>query len=137
MAFSDSQDNAIIIHGENKSELVLASAAKKGDGLGWSAGWQRALATADSNIHMRYVAGEDGATGQTIKVYSGKTLIDGTRFSGATAGGALYVAEGTDVGKYTQTAPSTSGDVYTIVGYMISATEAVLTPGRNVDVVKA
>ncbi len=63
----------------------------------------------------------------------GITIIKGSRFSGATAGGAMYVAESTSVGKYTQTAPSTSTDSNKIVGYALSATEVVILPNHNVD----
>ena len=133
MAFSDSQANAVIDYGENEAEVTLASAAKVGDAIGWSSGWQRALGTTANVIAMRCVAGEDGATGQRIKVYFGKVGISGSRFSGGTAGAALYVAEGTDVGEYTETAPSDTGDSTTKVGYMISANEATLIPNRNVD----
>ena len=135
MSFSDSQDNGVIDYGEDEAEVKLASAAKVGDALGWSSGWQRALGTTAGVIAMRCVAGEDGSTGQRIKVYFGKVGISGSRFSGGTAGSALYVAEGTSVGKYTETAPSDTGDSTTVVGYMISANEATLIPNRNVDTV--
>ena len=135
MAFADSQANAVIDYGEDEAEVTLASAAKIGDAIGWSSGWQRALATTAGVIAMRCVAGEDGATGQRIKVYFGKVGISGSRFSGGTAGSALYVAEGTDVGKYTETAPSDTGDSTTKVGYVISANEAILIPNRNVDTI--
>ena len=133
MAFADSQANAVIDYGEAEAEITLASAAKVGDAIGWSSGWKRALATAGSVVHMRCVAKENGSTGQKIKAYFGKVSIRGTRFSGGTAGAELYVAEGSDNGKYTETAPSDTGDVNTVVGYVISANEATLIPNRNVD----
>ena len=135
MAFADSQANGIIDFGENTAKIKLASAAKIGDCIGWSSGWQRALGTTAGVIAMRCVAGEDGSTGQIIEAHFGKTGMSGTRLSGGTAGSALYVAEGTDVGKYTETAPTTTSDSNTIVGYMVSATEAILIPNRNVDTV--
>ena len=137
MALSDSQANGIIDYGENEAEITLASAAKVGDCIGWSSGWQRALGTTAGVIPMRCVAGEDGATGQKIKAYFGKVGLSGSRFSGGTAGAALYVAEGTSVGKYTETAPSDTGDSTTKVGYMISANEATLIPNRNPDTTAA
>lgn len=137
MALTDAQKNGVIDYGENEAEVKLASAAKVGDALGWSSGWQRSLATAGSVIVMRCVAGEDGVSGQTIKAYFGKVGISGSRFSGGTAGSALYVAEGTDVGKYTETAPSDANDSTTIVGYMLSANEATLIPNRNADTLHA
>jgi len=133
MALADSQANGVIEFGENETLLKLAGTVKVGDAVGWSSGWVRALATTGTAIQQRYVAGEDGASGQRIKAYSGKVLLGGSRLSGGTAGAALYVAESTDNGKYTETAPTTTGDCDTIVGYMISATEAALIPGRNTD----
>lgn len=135
MPITDSQANGVIDYGENEAEITLASAAKVGDALGWSSGWQRALGTTAGVIAMRCVAGEDGVTGQRVKAYFGKVGISGSRFSGGTAGAALYVAEGTDVGEYTDTAPSTEGDSTTIVGYTLSANEVMLIPNRNVDTV--
>lgn len=137
MAITDSQANGVIDYGENGAEIKLASAAKVGDCIGWSSGWQRALGTAAGVIAMRCVAGEDGVTGQKIKAYFGKVGISGSRFSGGTAGAALYVAEGTSVGKYTDTAPIDAGDSTTIVGYTLSANEATLIPNRNADTLHA
>ena len=133
MAFADAQDNATILHGQDEATITLAGTVKKGDALGFSSGWKRALATVGSVVQMRCVAGSDGVSGQDITAYFGIVVVGGSRFSGATAGGALYVAEGTDSGKYTQTAPTTSGDANKIVGYMLSATEAVLLPNHNDD----
>ena len=133
MAFVDGQDSGIIKYGEDPADIILAGAVKIGDALGKSAGWKRALATATSVVQMRCVAGEDGSTGQKIKAYFGLTVLSGTRLSGGTSGSALYVAEGSDNGKYTETAPSTTDDANTKVGYMISATKAVLIPNYNQD----
>lgn len=133
MAFADSQASGVIDYGEDVANITLAGAAKLGDTIGWSAGWKRALATVGTAIQLRCVAGEDGATGQRIKVYFGKTTISGSRFSGGTAGSALYVAEGTSNGKYTETAPSDTGDCNTIVGYVLSDNEVVVLPNRNTD----
>ena len=68
MAFADAQANGVLDYGEGEAELKLATAAKVGDCIGWSSGWKRALGTAAGNIHMRCVAGEDGSTGQRIKI---------------------------------------------------------------------
>ena len=133
MAFADAQASGVIDYGENEAEIKLAGTVKVGDAVGWSSGWVRALATTGTAIQMRCVAGQDGASGQKIKAYFGKTFLGGSRLSGGTAGSALYVAEGTDNGKYTETAPDTTGDCDTVVGYMISATEAAMIPGRNTD----
>ena len=135
MAFGDSQANAVIDFREDEAEIKLAGTVKVGDAVGWSSGWQRALGTTGGVIAMRCVAGEDGVSGQKVKAYFGKVGISGSRFSGGTAGAELYVAEGADVGKYTETIPTTAGDSTTVVGYMISANEAILVPNRNVDTV--
>ena len=111
MAFADAQDNAIITYGAEPTTVKLAGTVKKGDAIGFSDGWKRALATSGSVVQMRRVAGEDGASGQEITAYGGLVIIEGERFSGGTAGSALYVAEGSDNGEYTETAPTTSGDL--------------------------
>lgn len=133
MAFADAQANSIIDYGEDESIITLAGTAVIGDAIGWSSGWKRALATTGTAIQLRCVAIEAGTTGQRIKACFGKTVISGTRFSGGTAGAALYVAEGTSNGKYTETAPTDTGDCNTKVGYVLSANEAVLIPNRNTD----
>ena len=133
MAFADSQANGVILYGEGEAQIVLAGTVKLGDALGYSGGWVRALATASAVIQMRCVAGEDGVSGQTIVAYFGKTLLGGSRFSGATDRGALYVAEAALSGQYTQTAPSTATDATTIVGVAVGATQGLLTPNFNVD----
>jgi len=134
---TDAQDNGVIDYGEDEAIVTLAGTAELGDAIGWSSGWKRALATVATAIQLRCVAGENGVSGQRIKVYFGKTSISGARFSGGTAGAALYVAEGTDNGKYTETIPTTSGDCTTKVGYVLSANEAMILPNRITDSVKA
>lgn len=133
MAFSDAQANCVIDYGEDEALITLAGTVKLGDAIGWSDGWKRALATVGTAIQLRCVAAEDGVANQEIKAYFGKTLISGSRFSGGTAGSALYVAEGTDNGKFTESAPTDTGDCNTVVGYVLSANEAVLIPNRNSD----
>ena len=78
----------------------------------------------------------DGKSGDKIVAYFGKVRLGG-RISGMTVGNPLYVAEGTDNGKYTETAPTTSGDATKIVGYSISATEAVIDANANADTTAA
>ena len=133
MAFADAQKNGLIKYGDEPATITLAGTVTKGDALGFSSGWVRALATTGSVVQMRCVAGEDGVDNQKITAYFGTTIVEGERFSGATIGGALYVAEGTDNGKYIQTAPSTTGDANKKVGYALSATEMAITPNANVD----
>lgn len=133
MAFADAQTGAVIFSGETPALILLAGAVSRGDAVGFSGGWKRALATTGSIVQMRCVAAEDGVTGQYITAYFGDTEAGGDRFSGATVGGAVYVAEGTSNGMYTQTAPSTSGDSTKIVGYAVSATRLHIAPHINVD----
>ena len=133
MAIADAQTGGTLPYGAEGAVITLAEAGiKKGDALGYSGGWKRALALAGSVIQMRCVAGNDGGSGEKITGWFGTCLLEG-RLSGGTAGAALYVAEGTDKGKYTETAPTTSSDADKIVGYMLTATLAALTPNANVD----
>lgn len=133
MSFADSQANALLDYGEDEAEITLAGTVVVGDAIGWSNGWKRALATVGTAIQLRCVAKENGVSGQNIMAYFGKVLISGSRFAGGTAGAALYVAEGTDNGEFTETAPTDTGDCDTVVGYVLSANEAVLIPNRNTD----
>ncbi len=138
MAFADAQSGAVIeAQSISVCPIVLAGTVVLGDAIGFSGGWKRALATAGGVIQMRCVALEDGYAGQTILANFGDTEIGGARFSGATTGGAVYVAEGTSNGMYTQTAPDTATDSTKIVGYAISATKLLISPQMNVDSVHA
>ena len=130
MAFSDPGTGRIIEQGEGLVRITLAEACKAGDILGYSSGWKRALATVGTAIQGRLVAGEDGTSGDVITAYRRAVVGD---YSGGTAGSAVYVAEGTDYGKITETKPTTSGDCDTIIGYMVSATVAALEPGSRAD----
>lgn len=133
MAIADAQSGGDILYGAEGAVIELAEdSIKKGDALGYSGGWKRGLATAGSVIQMRCVAGNDGNSGEKITGFFGTCLLAG-RLSGGTAGAALYVAEGTDNGKYTETAPTTSNDANKIVGYMLTATLGALTPNANAD----
>ena len=130
MAFSDPGKGRITEQGEGLVKVTLAEACKAGDILGYSSGWKRALATVGTAIQGRLVAGEDGASGDVITAYR-RAVVSG--YSGGTAGNPVYVAEGTDNGKITETKPTTSGDCNTIIGYMVSATVAALEPGSRAD----
>uniref|UniRef100_A0A6M3J2C5 Head decoration protein n=1 Tax=viral metagenome TaxID=1070528 RepID=A0A6M3J2C5_9ZZZZ len=132
MAFADSQASAQIFYGDGEASIELAGTVTKGDILGNSGGWKRALATVSSVVQGRCVASEDGVSGQRISAYFGTVLMD-DRLSGGTKGSALYVAEGTDNGEYTETAPTTTGDANKIVGYMVGASLAVIRPNMNDD----
>ena len=130
MAFSDPGTGRIMEQGEGLVKITLAEACKAGDILGYSSGWKRALATVGTAIQGRLVAGEDGASGDVVTAYR-RAVVSG--YSGGTAVNSVYVAEGTDYGKITETKPTTSGDCDTIIGYAISATVAALEPGSRDD----
>jgi hypothetical protein len=122
MAFSDPGIGRKIIAdgvGPAAPTITLAEACKRGDVLGYSSGWKRALATVSGVIQGRLVALQDGASGDAIPV-SPRPVVDG--YSGATPGGYVYVAEGSDNGKVTQTAPTTQNDANTPIGIALSAT---------------
>jgi hypothetical protein len=127
-AFADGGTGGLILgHDGVVGNITLAEGCRKGDLLGYSSGWYKALATTPNQIYAMAVALMDGVTGDVIQVCFGKTKLGG-RLSGMTPGNPLYCAEGTDDGQYTDTAPSTTGDVTTIVGYSVSATEAIIDP---------
>uniref|UniRef100_A0A6H1ZIT8 Uncharacterized protein n=1 Tax=viral metagenome TaxID=1070528 RepID=A0A6H1ZIT8_9ZZZZ len=128
MAFVDAESGAILYEKEGEGTIVLAGTVTKGDILGYSAGWKIAIATTGGVVQARCVAGEDGVSGQRIVVYFDRVVMGG-RFSGGTAGAALYVAEASgEDGHYIETAPSTSGDATKKIGYMVSASIGVITP---------
>ena len=133
MAFSDPGTGRIVLdsgRGTEPGKVTLAEDCKCGDALGYSSGWKRALATTGSVIQGRVVALTDGKSGEEVSV-SANPVIGG--YSGATAGGYAYVAEGTDNGEVTQTAPSTSGDANTIVGIALSATDVMFFLNSRAD----
>jgi len=125
MAFSDPGIGRVILdsgRGTEPQKVTLAEDCKCGDALGYSSGCKRALATTGSVIQGRLVALTDGKSGEEIPVSANPVVGD---YSGATPGSYVYVAEGTDNGKVTQTAPSTSGDANTVIGIALSATEVM------------
>jgi len=132
MALADSQSGCIIYHGESPAPVKLAGTVSKGDALGYSDGWKRALATAGSVVQMRCVASEAGVADQVITAYFGLVEIGG-RLSGGTEGNAIYVAEGTDNGEYIDALPADAGDSNKIVGYTMTALRITVHPNMNVD----
>lgn len=133
MAFSDPGKDRQIINsgvGPEAPIVTLAGTAKRGDVLGYSSGWKRALATTGGVIQGRLIALADGVSGDVIPV-SPRAIVGG--YSGATAGGYVYVDEGTNNGMVTQTAPSTSGDANTIIGVALSATEIAFFLNSRAD----
>jgi len=138
MAFADAQLPAVIQEASCPVKITLAGTVVRGDAIGYSTGWKPALATAGSVIQLRGVAGESGVSGDIITGFFGPCVLGGDdRFSDATPGGAVYVAEGSDSGQYTQTAPTTQSDADTQVGVAISATELLITPNVEADHVHA
>ena len=133
MAFSDPGKGRIIFdsgRGTEPEKVTLAEDCKCGDILGYSSGWKRALATVGSVVQGRLVALAEGKSGGEVPV-SGSAVVGG--YTGATAGGYIYVDEGTNNGRITQTAPSTSGDANTIIGVALSATRVLFFLNGRVD----
>jgi len=133
MAFSDPGKGRVILdsgRGTEPEKVTLAEDCKCGDVLGYSSGWKRALATTGSVIQGRLVALADGKNGGEVPV-SANPVVGG--YSGATPGGYVYVAEGSNNGQITQTAPSTAGDANTIIGVALSATEVMFFLNSRAD----
>lgn len=121
--------------GPQAPEVTLAEACVRGDVLGYSSGWKLANADAATIIQGRLIALADGAIGDKIPV-SPDPLISG--YTGATAGGYVYVKDGDVFGKVTQTMPNTAaGDAQTIIGIALSATEVQFFLNSRADAVKS
>ena len=109
-----------------KFKVTLSGTVAAGDLIGYSSGWKRALATVGTAIQAKLIALEDGVSGDEIECCR-SAVIGG--FTAGTIGGLLYLEEGAGVGGgYTETAPATTGDVNTIIGYILSATEVYAAP---------
>ncbi len=109
-----------------KFKLPLSGTVIAGDCIGYSSGWKRALATVATAIQTKVIALEGGVSGDVIEV-AREAIISG--FSGGTPGGLVYNEEGGGVGGgYTETAPSTTGDVNTILGHILSASQILVAP---------
>jgi len=133
MAFTDPGIGRDILdsgRGTEPQEVTLAEACQVGDVLGYSSGWKRALATTGSVIQGRLIALRKGASGERVPV-SANPVVGG--YSGAIPGGYVYAAEGTDSGKITQTAPTTSGDANTIIGIALTDTEVMFFLNSRAD----
>ena len=133
MSFADPGINRKIQNsnvGPEAPTVTLAAACVRGDVLGYSSGWKLALATVGTAIQGRLVALQDGAIGDVIPV-SPNPVVSG--YTGATAGNYVYVAEGSDNGEITETAPSDTGDCNTIIGIALSTTEVLFFLNARVD----
>src|SRR3990170_4354594 len=109
-----------------KFKIPLSGTVIAGDAIGYSSGWKRALATVGTAIQAKLIALEGGVSGDVIEVCR-EAVISG--FSAGTVGGLLYLEEGAGVGGgYTETAPSTTGDVNTIIGYILAADTILAAP---------
>ncbi len=111
-----------------KITLKAGESCVAGDAIGYSSGWMRADGTTGAAIQTELIALEAGSGGDEIEVCV-MAVIEG--FTGGTVGGALYSAEGSLYGQYTETAPSTGGDVNTIIGVILSATKVLAWPGNR------
>ena len=132
MAFADAQVGAELFEVYGECRVTLAGSCSRGDVLGYSSGWLRAIATTGGVVQGRLIAGAAGVSGQEVQAYRGALV--GGRFSGATPGDPVYVARGSGHdGQVTTTAPNTSGDANTIVGRAISATLLYLAPDTHAD----
>jgi len=133
MAFGDPATGRKILdsgRGTEPQTVTLAEACKVGDVLGYSSGWKRTLATVGTAIQGRVVALRDGASGEEVPV-SANPVVGG--YTGATAGNYVYVAEGTDYGKITETAPTTTGDCNVIIGVALSETKVMFFLNSRAD----
>ncbi|MBM4449030.1 MAG: hypothetical protein FJ015_07330 [Chloroflexi bacterium] len=136
MAFADpGKDRQILWSpGPQAPTITLAAAVKRGDVLGYSTGWKKALATAGSVVQGRLVALADGAIEDVIPA-SHIAIVGG--YSGATPGNYVYVDEGSNSGMITETAPSTQNDATTIIGIALSATEVLFFLNSRADSTQA
>jgi len=129
MAFADAQSGGFVReNASGTTTLTLTGTVSTGDAVDKDGA--RALATTGTATQIACVALQSGVATEVIPVAFGSVVVGG-RFSGGTVGAAVYVAEGTSNGMYTETAPTTSGDCNTICGYMISASEAIILPNVN------
>jgi len=135
MAFNDPGIGRQVIASPSPAAamVTVAEDVKEGDILGYSSGWKRALATVGSVIQGRFVALAHTPSGGLCPVAT-HCVVEG--YTGATPGGYVYVAEGSDNGKVTQTVPDTQNDATTIIGIALSATVIQFFLNSRADSVK-
>jgi len=131
MALTDAQSGGTVYALAAAYPVTLAGTVSKGDILGYSAGWKRALATTGAVIAPRVVALADGVSGGVIKVCP--VVLIGGRFSACTVGALVYTAEGAAAGQYTETKPVTSGDINAPVGHAVAADMILVSCAGNLD----
>jgi len=90
--------------------------------------WMLALATNAAVKHPAMgVALETKANGETGKLLLRGLIRDATYFSGFALGDLLWLSDGT-AGSWVNAAPSTSGDIVQIVGWVLAANYAYFNP---------
>ncbi len=123
----------IVKEAYGRCRITLAETVKQGDALGYSSGWKRSLATVGTAIPCELIALEAGISADVIEAAVGGVLGG---FSGGTPGSALYQAEGSAYGEYTETKPTTGSDIDTVIGRILSASEVLVLPSvRAADTV--
>ena len=133
MAFNDpGKDRQILWSPGPQAPLVtVAVDVKRGDVLGYSSGWKKAIATTGGVIQGRLVALSDAPASGTCPV-AHIAVVGG--YTGATPGNPIYVNEGSgNDGRVTETAPSTSGDANTVIGIALSAAEVLFFLNSRAD----
>jgi hypothetical protein len=120
MALTDPQKGRSVVCGPGPSAatVTLAGTVSEGDVIGYSTGWKRALATVGSVVNPQLIALKGGISGDVIPVAQVCVV---TGYTGATPGALIYLAEGTSNGMVTETAPSTTNDVKTVIGVALDA----------------
>ena len=121
MAFADGSLRRNL-EGMGAAKVTLAGAVAVGDLVGYSSGWVRA--DGDANIPARFVAGEDGASGDEITIFR-SVVVSG--FSGGTPGAKLYLSA--TAGGYGASAATLSQ----VVGVLTAADTAAVEPLWSVD----
>lgn len=124
MALTDVTDGSRIVQwGSGAIKIVLAAACKPGDLL------TEAGALADGNATTpapaAYVAGEKGASADTITAYR-RAILSG--LSGANLGNVVYLSD--TAGSYTTTPSATQRQR---VGFALNATDIFVEPERSLE----
>ncbi len=117
-------------------KVSLAEACLVGDVLGQNSSneWVRALAATGSVIQGRKVALEGGKVGESIDATQNPVVVG---YSGGTPGAFVYVAEGSDNGKITETKPTDAGDADMIAGVVLTASVVAFFLGARSESVVA
>src|SRR3989304_3733270 len=110
-----------------KFKVALSGTVIAGDLIGYATGWKRALATVATAIQGKFIALQGGGSRDEIEVC--REAIIGGFPPGTPVGGLVYSEGGAGGGGGSpEPAPATTGDVNTILGYILSATEIYVAP---------